>query len=143
MLIVRAVELVSIDRTAYPRLERSWARRHARRLLCRWFHAPLCHMRSEAKTANEVRALPTDAQHNRDCHRRWIQRRNRLTGEPSYLERWYFEQCGDCRSWVALAGELGHDFGVCTSRESTFDGQVRFEHDGCEAFIEREGGAFG
>jgi hypothetical protein len=26
---------------------------------------------------------------------------------------------------------------------SAFDGRVRFEHDGCEAFAVREGGSFG
>jgi hypothetical protein len=76
-----------------------------------------------------------DPRHNDRCHQRWVLRMNR-DAEP-------YEQCGGCRYWVALDGELGRDYGACTSQESTFDGQIRFEHDGCDAFVEREDGSFG
>ncbi|MET7619943.1 DUF3027 domain-containing protein [Streptomyces sp. NPDC005408] len=69
-------------------------------------------------------------------HARWIQNRNRRTDDPEYKEAWYDEQCGACRFWFPLAGDLGSDYGACANRLSPFDGTVRFEHDGCEAFEE-------
>ncbi|XEC33144.1 DUF3027 domain-containing protein [Streptomyces fradiae] len=69
--------------------------------------------------------------------------RNRLTGAPGYLDGWYDEQCGGCRFWVALSGEMGRDWGVCTRTDSGYDGRVRFEHDGCDAFVVRSDGSFG
>jgi hypothetical protein len=45
--------------------------------------------------------------------------------------------------WIALHGGLGADFGACTNPAAAFDGQVRFEHDGCAAYTEREDGSFG
>ncbi|HYE78263.1 MAG TPA: DUF3027 domain-containing protein [bacterium] len=45
------------------------------------------------------------------------------------------DQCGGCRFYVPLEGDLGRDWGVCcTNPESTSEGQLRFEHDGCEAY---------
>ncbi|MGC9669595.1 DUF3027 domain-containing protein [Planosporangium sp. 12N6] len=52
-------------------------------------------------------------------------------------------ECGGCRFWVALHGHLGRDYGACTNADSPFDGQVRFEHDGCAAYADREDGSFG
>ncbi|MFG6194504.1 DUF3027 domain-containing protein [Nonomuraea sp. JJY05] len=69
-------------------------------------------------------------------HERWVRDRNRRTEDPGYRESWYAEQCGGCRFWFPLAGELGLDYGVCASAASPFDGRVRFEHDGCEGFVE-------
>jgi hypothetical protein len=84
-----------------------------------------------------------DARHNDDCHRRWQSHRHRDTASPSYREKWYLQQCGGCRYWIALNGQVGLDYGVCSHAASTFDGQVRFEHDGCNAFTERDDGSFG
>lgn len=67
-------------------------------------------------------------------HRRWVQTRNRRSDDPDYQDTWYDEQCGACRSWFPLAGVLGSDYGVCAEATSLFDGRVRFEHDGCDAF---------
>ncbi|GAA2211406.1 hypothetical protein GCM10009850_068650 [Nonomuraea monospora] len=69
-------------------------------------------------------------------HKRWIAERNRRTEDPGYREEWYYEQCGSCRFWLPLSGELGSDYGACANQASPFDGRVRFEHDGCEAFQE-------
>jgi hypothetical protein len=52
-------------------------------------------------------------------------------------------QCGGCRFWIALCGQIGNDSGACTNVEAAFDGRVRFEHDGCEAFAVREDESFG
>ncbi|TRV73353.1 DUF3027 domain-containing protein [Streptomyces sp. 130] len=68
---------------------------------------------------------------------------NRSTGNPDYLDAWFDEQCGGCRSWSALSGELGPDWGVCTRPDSLFDRRVRFEHAGCERFTARADGTYG
>ena len=84
-----------------------------------------------------------DRAHNDACHERWLQVQNRPTRQPRYRDDWYDAQCGGCRFWVALSGELGRDWGVCTHAGSAFDGRTRFEHDGCELFTAREDGSFG
>ena len=81
--------------------------------------------------------------HNDACHARWLGRLNRRTGQDGYEDAWYYEQCGGCRYWIALQGAIGSDYGACTNALSTFDGHVRFEHDGCAEFTEREDGSFG
>ncbi|MFD6115734.1 DUF3027 domain-containing protein [Streptomyces yangpuensis] len=78
-----------------------------------------------------------------DVHERWLRLLNRSTGNPGYRDGWFDEQCGGCRFWVALSGELGLDWGACACADSPFDGQVRFEHDGCERFAVRGDGTFG
>lgn len=72
----------------------------------------------------------------REIHRHWAEvlRSNRDTGDPTYREEWYLEQCGGCRHWVPLGGALGEDWGACSNPASPFDGRVMFEHDGCEWF---------
>ncbi|WP_429416789.1 DUF3027 domain-containing protein [Nocardia sp. GAS34] len=79
--------------------------------------------------------------HNAECGRRWLPL-NRSSAAPNYPEAWYWEQCGGCRFWIALQGRIGMDWGVCTNT-SAFDGRVRFEHDGCDAFEARDDGSFG
>ena len=69
------------------------------------------------------------------AHDRWLGNRNRRTDDPAYPDSWAFEQCGGCRFWIPLAGKLGHDWGACANERSPLDGQVRFEHDGCEQFV--------
>ncbi len=68
---------------------------------------------------------------------------HRSTAELGYQDDWYGQQCGGCRYWIALGGELGADYGACTNPAASFDGRVRFEHDGCAAYTEREDGSFG
>ncbi|MGP4102178.1 DUF3027 domain-containing protein [Nonomuraea sp. KM90] len=69
-------------------------------------------------------------------HERWVVERHRRTEDPGYQEEWYSEQCGGCRFWLPLAGEMGRDYGACANPAAPFDGRVRFEHDGCAAFQE-------
>ncbi|GLX23462.1 DUF3027 domain-containing protein [Streptomyces lavendulae] len=84
-----------------------------------------------------------DRRHNDVVHARWLRLLNRSTGEPGYRDEWYWEQCGGCRFWIALNGELGQDWGACTNARSAFDGRLRYEHDGCKSFTARENGTFG
>ena len=67
-------------------------------------------------------------------HERWLKNRNRVQHDASYRDEWWAEQCGKCSFWVPLSGDLGLDYGACTSAGSRFDGTVRFEHDGCDNF---------
>ncbi|GHJ47114.1 hypothetical protein Cs7R123_44560 [Catellatospora sp. TT07R-123] len=71
-------------------------------------------------------------------HARWIARRHRNTDDLTYRDEWYDEQCGGCRFWFPLAGEMGSDYGACANGDSPFDGRVMFEHDGCAAFEEAD-----
>ncbi|MFY1655979.1 DUF3027 domain-containing protein [Micromonospora sp. WMMD1274] len=73
-------------------------------------------------------------------------RSNSATATPSTRPTqrpWYDEQCGGCRLWIPVDGELGHDYSACTNPASNFDGRVRFEHDGFTAFANRDDGSFG
>jgi hypothetical protein len=79
---------------------------------------------------------PVDDRVRRAVHERWGERLNRRTDDPGYLEEWYFQQCGGCLHWLALGGALGAEWGVCSARESAYDGVARFEHDGCDHFAE-------
>ncbi|MFG1722055.1 DUF3027 domain-containing protein [Micromonospora chalcea] len=85
------------------------------------------------------RHVAHDAKILDQIHRRWVARRNRDTAAAGYLERWYDEQCGSCRFWFPLAGELGSDYGACANGDSPFDGRVQFEHDGCDEFEDAGG----
>lgn len=69
-----------------------------------------------------------------DIHSRWVARRHRITGSPGYREEWYSQQCGSCRFWFPLAGEMGTEYGACANAQSELDGRVMFEHDGCDSF---------
>jgi hypothetical protein len=84
-----------------------------------------------------------DERHNDACHARWLGQVNRSTSQDGYADAWYYEQCGGCRYWIALQGVIGSDYGACTNGRSAFDGRIRFEHDGCAGFTEREDGSFG
>lgn len=77
--------------------------------------------------------IPADDPDHRDAtHQRWVAHRNRDTASPEYEEAWYAQQCGGCWFYVPLAGGYGYDWGACTNAESSFDGRLMFEHDGCE-----------
>ncbi|MFI9001089.1 DUF3027 domain-containing protein [Streptomyces sp. NPDC053541] len=84
-----------------------------------------------------------DREFGGEVHARWLTMLHRSTADPGYRDEWYDEQCGGCRFWLALSGEPGLDWGACTHARSPFDGRVRFEHDGCDAFAVREDGSFG
>lgn len=75
-----------------------------------------------------------DPEHRRATLKRWHTRRNRIQESPDYRDDWYAQQCGQCEFWIPLAGGWGRDFGVCSNPASPFDGQARFEHDGCDFF---------
>jgi DUF3027 family protein len=75
-----------------------------------------------------------DEAFRRETHERWVTRVHRDMADAGYRDEWYAEQCGGCRFWLALMGVLGDDYGACSNPDSPFDGTVRFEHDGCEAF---------
>lgn len=77
-----------------------------------------------------------DDQERRAAYERWGSRLNRRVGEADYRDEWSWQQCGGCRHWLALGGEIGDDWGVCSAASSAFDGIVRFEHDGCAEFSE-------
>ncbi len=62
----------------------------------------------------------------------------RDTGDPDYPDNWHYEQCGGCNAYRPIDGPLGEDWGVCTNPASPADGSVRFEHDGCDAFVPAE-----
>ncbi|AYF26881.1 hypothetical protein CSH63_05340 [Micromonospora tulbaghiae] len=73
-------------------------------------------------------------------------RSNSATATPSTRPTqrpWCDEQSGGCRLWIPVNGEVGHGYGACTNPASNFDGRVRFEHDGCTAFANRDDGSFG
>jgi len=67
-------------------------------------------------------------------HQRWDQKiaLNRDQASEQYQDEWWAQQCGSCRFYCPLTGPLGSDWGACTSPDSPFDAQLRFEHDGCE-----------
>ncbi len=53
---------------------------------------------------------------------------------PDYNPDWAAQQCLFCRYFIPLSGALVEDWGACSNPLSPFDGIVRFEHDGCDAF---------
>lgn len=59
--------------------------------------------------------------------------------DPEYLDTWYAEQCMHCRFFIPLSGALAEDWGVCSNPDSSFDGLVRFEQDGCRRFSQSSG----
>jgi len=76
---------------------------------------------------------------SRAVHDRWLTRLNRRTADPGYLDDWYHQQCGSCHRWIPLSGQAGLDWGACTHQHSDFDGQIRFEHDGCRHYEDAGG----
>lgn len=87
---------------------------------------------------SEGKYLVNDAQHTDDCHYRWYERRNKKIEENWHCDQWYYEQCLRCAYYIPLTGILESDWGACTNPRSAFDGNVRFEHDGCEQFTDGE-----
>ena len=81
-----------------------------------------------------TRRADEDPEFRRLLHEQWLGTRNRRQDDPEYRDEWWAEQCGACRFWLALAGPVGFDYGACANADSPFFAQVRFEHDGCDAF---------
>ncbi len=71
---------------------------------------------------------------SRSRAQRWLARRNRRQEDADYEDAWWAQQCGGCFRYLRLLGPIGEDWGVCANGKSPFDGTVRFEHDGCDAF---------
>lgn len=82
----------------------------------------------------EAPHISLDSEEMNKIHERWVARRNRDPDRDDYREEWFREQCGACRFWFPLAGEMGLDYGACANVRSPFDGRVQFEHDGCGHF---------
>ncbi|MEV6283673.1 DUF3027 domain-containing protein [Kribbella sp. NPDC051770] len=83
---------------------------------------------------NPTHHAGTDPAERKAIHRRWVQHRTRFPGDSGYLDSWTEQQCGACRFWFPLAGNLGNDYGACANATSPHDRTVMFEHDGCDAF---------
>jgi len=81
-------------------------------------------------------SLRNDEQHAVQCHQRWMKLRNRKQEAPNYQIEWADQQCGMCQYWIPLTGALGTDYGACSNSASPFDASVRFEHDGCDEFVD-------
>jgi hypothetical protein len=76
--------------------------------------------------------LVEDRQHANACHERWLTKAQ--YGERMERGEARAEQCLFCRYYIPLMGALAEDWGACSNPSSLFDGQVMFEHDGCEEF---------
>jgi hypothetical protein len=87
---------------------------------------------------NQLKKLWDEESHLERCHERWMNKRNRKQESPDYKDEWYSQQCGGCVFWIPLMGGFSDDYGGCSNASSAFDGQIRFEHDGCDAFKEAE-----
>jgi hypothetical protein len=83
--------------------------------------------------------LRNSEEHAQTTHQRWIANRYRDPGSPGFdWDKWAGKECMTCRFYIPLMGILGADYGACSNPDSPFDGSVRFEHDGCEAYSENE-----
>ncbi len=86
--------------------------------------------------------LNLDRPHLDACHDRWIMRRHNLspeTDDETLPASWFASQCGGCRFYLPLTGLFASDWGVCSQETSVKDGQVVFEHDGCDQFSDAGG----
>ena len=90
----------------------------------------------EMKNKKSLDPLVFDDVHGQECHTRWISRQNRIWPQidTDIPEHWHNEQCGQCRFFIPIKGYLQADWGVCSNKTSKFDGNVMFEHDGCEHY---------
>jgi len=78
-----------------------------------------------------------DRAHLDSCHERRIQRRQNLAPDADFdtlPPSWFADQCGGCRYFIPMTGLFSSDWGVCSQRTAVKDGQVVFEHDGCDQF---------
>ncbi len=82
-------------------------------------------------------SLVENVDHFLSCHERWIKRGLRINQVPKSAD-WEDQQCMNCKYFVPLVGAFGEDYGVCSNEQSIADGTVRFEHDGCDKFVQGE-----
>lgn len=76
-------------------------------------------------------------EHFRVCHDRWITKTNRDLSASERPDEWVWNQCESCIYWLPLRGKFATDWGVCSNGKSASDGVVRFSHDGCDKFEQR------
>ena len=75
---------------------------------------------------------PQSAEEMAKVHPRWIEKMKAVEGRygpPKYD----LAQCGGCSYYIPLEGSIGMDWGACSSKDSSFDGRVTFEHHGCDS----------
>jgi hypothetical protein len=99
--------------------------------------------RERAREKHRLALIDGDAQHAEHwrLHGHVVELDPRDWDGYGFLDRWEgdFEgERGDCSSGCAhyrpLRGDLGFDWGVCTSPISHRKGKLTFEHQGCYAF---------
>jgi tetratricopeptide (TPR) repeat protein len=90
----------------------------------------------EAAQDAECSSLVNSLEHFTRCHERWREKRNRNVDSEDYQDDWFDQQCLLCKFFIPLTGAFIEDYGACSNPQSEFDGIVRFEHDGCDAFEE-------
>lgn len=69
---------------------------------------------------------PKIIEQHKETHKRWAK---------DYARPFDGNQCFLCRFYVELKNPLGMDWGVCSNPKSVFDGELRFEHNGCDDFV--------
>jgi hypothetical protein len=84
--------------------------------------------------SDEELPLANSMAHFKACHERWMERLHHRFDDPNFKEEWSDQQCMDCKFFTPLTGVFVDDWGVCSNPASEFDGIVRFEHDGCDAY---------
>lgn len=77
-------------------------------------------------------------------HSRWAKRIPDLSRlSPDNPARRNYEagkQCGSCKFFAKLKGDLGMDWGVCTNAKATWDGDAVFEHFSCSRYEQSKKG---
>lgn len=76
-------------------------------------------------------------EHFRLCHERWTSRTNRNLSMPDRPDEWIWNQCESCMYWLPISGKFATDWGICSNEKSASDGIVRFAHDGCDDFEQK------
>lgn len=89
---------------------------------------------------NTLHKQYNNPEHARQCHKRWSLHLNRDMTSPLYEDDWYQSQCGGYAYYIRLEGSFHMDWGVCSNPDSPLDRSVRFEHDGCAAYVEAQEG---
>jgi hypothetical protein len=82
-----------------------------------------------------MKMLADDQDHFRQCHERWKKNIHRDLNASNKPDIWCDQECAQCAFYVRLGGKFAYDYGVCSNKQSPHDGQLMFEHDGCEHFV--------